>query len=91
MSTVWTRWNLVNPRVTKNHIVKSVRFLRERPAEATLQAIPDRPLVQHCGLKAKELSILVFENLSRQVWLAQYVHIQWRNPNGVSGRFSGWE
>jgi hypothetical protein len=37
---------VVDPRVTKNHIVKSVRFLREHPAEATLRAIPDRPTYQ---------------------------------------------
>jgi hypothetical protein len=37
---------VVDPRVTKNHIVKSVRFLREHPAEATLRAIPGRPTYQ---------------------------------------------
>ena len=37
---------VVDPRVTKNHIVKSVTFLREHPAEATLRAIPDRSTYQ---------------------------------------------
>jgi hypothetical protein len=37
---------VVDPRVTKNHLIKSVRFLREHPEEATLRAIPDRPTYQ---------------------------------------------
>jgi hypothetical protein len=66
---------VADPRVTNNHIVKSVRFLQEHPAEATLRAILDRPTYQPLAalmpkLEAKEnllssrhLRILVDEDL----------------------------